>query len=542
MSAYMGLIDLPGPAPVPYALLDRLAEEMQSVCRQPIDVLQVAALLETSGITDHSAMQRYGHASVFDLAESVVLRFSTTTEPARSDPSGTLVPEPRRQAAMDYLRGPLTLIPMVLLSVLIMVYQQYGQWSSAQVLAFSLSMVGSLLVTSGFVQAASRKGSSYLSQGYILAARRIVGLVVGLGLVTVCLAAVVLAIAVMRILAAPLDAVVTMTVAFVVLSCFWLAAGVLFMLGQAPWFGVGLAVGVGLIYVTLRGLATLSGQLGWAVLAATFIGCSGALLVMALVIRRTLARHLAASPVGSHRVVLPAAPHLVVNLAPYFAYGVLYVVLVLSGHISGWLASTPPGADRMVGVTATEVGLTIALGGTILTGGVAERTIARFWRLVKVYQLETPPAQPSQFASRLCGFFGKEYLRFALVLSLCSMLVIGAVLSAVTWTQARGVVALPWTRETSVILALGVIGYGIMALGVFQCMFMITLSRPGMANRAVIIGIVTTLTVGVIVGQLASYPYSVLGVVAGSLAFAVAARSSLRNLMHHADYFYFASF
>ena len=542
MSAYTGLIDLPGPAPVPCALLERLAEEVQSVCRQPVDVLQVAALLETSGITDHSAMQRYGHASVFDLAESVMLRFSATTSTARSNLSDLPAPDSRRQAAMDYLRGPLTLIPMVLLSVLIMVYQQYGQWSSTQVLAFSLSMVGSLLVTSGFVQAASRKGSSYLSQGYILAARRVVGLVVGLGLVTVCLAAVVLAAAVTRILAAPLDAVVTMTVAFVVLSCLWLAAGVLFLLGQVPWFGVGLAVGVGLIYVSLRGLSMLTGELGWAVLAATVIGCGGALLVMGLVTRRTLARRSAASPVGSHRIVLPAAPHLLVNLAPYFAYGVLYVVLVLSGHISGWLGATPPGVDRMVGVTAVEVGLTIALGGAILAGGVAERTIARFWRLVKVYQLEASPAQPGQFSGHMRAFFGREFLRFAVILSLCSLLVTGVVLLFVAWSRAHGTAVLPWTHETSMILALGVIGYGIMALGVFQCMFMITLSRPGMANRAVMIGIATTLTVGVIAGQLALYPYSALGVVIGSLAFALAARSSLQHLMRHADYFYFASF
>jgi hypothetical protein len=542
MSATMDVIDLPGPAPVPHALLDRLADEVQSVCPQPIDVLQVAALLETAGITDRSAVQRYGHASVFDLAASVVRHMAPPSAKPRASASDLAAPESRWQAAMDYLRGPLTLLPMVLLSVVIMVYQSYGQWSSAQVLAFSLSVVGSLLVTSGFVQAASRKGSSYLSQGYVVAARRIVGIVLAIGLATVCITAAMLVIAALRFLAAPPDTVIIMGISYLVLSCLWLAAGVLFLLGQVVWFGIGLAVGVGLIVAVLRGLAPLVGQPPWAMLAATVIGSGGALLVMAVVTWRTLERRSAASPVSGHRVVLPATPHLVTNLAPYFAYGVLYVVLVLSGHISGWLGATPPGADRMTAVTATEVGLTIALGGIILAGGVAERTIARFWRLVKVYQVETSPAQPAAFSCCIRAFFRRECLRYCGVLALCSAFVVGGVVLLMAWLQAHGALVLPWTVETQIILAMGVVGYGVMALGIFHCMFMITLSRPAMATHAVVVGILVTLVVGLIAGRWLLYPFSALGVVVGSVVFALAARQNLQRIMRHTDYYYYASF
>lgn len=542
MSAYTGVIDLPGPAPVPHAVLDRLAEEVQTVCQKPIDVLQVAALLETAGITDHSAMQRYGHVSVFDLAESVVRRMPSPTPTNRSIATPMAAPEPRWQAAMDYLRGPLTLLPMVLLSAVIMVYESYGRWSPAQVLAFSLSVVGSLLITSGFVQAASRKGSSYLSQGYIVAARRIVGIVMGIGLVTVFATTAVLVISAWRYRAAPPDIVATMGISFFVLSSLWLAAGVLFLLGQVVWFGIGLAVGVGLIVAVLHGLTSLVGEHAWAMLVATVVGFGGALLVMALAARRTLIRRSAASPVSSHRVVLPAAPHLLVNLAPYFAYGVLYVVLVLSGHISGWLGATPPGVDRMTAVTATEVGLTIALAGVILAGGVAERTVARFWRLVKVYQLKTSPTQPAEFCRQMQAFYRREYLRYAGVLTLCSAVVTITALVLLSRTQTGSKAILPWTAETQMILVLGVVGYGIMALGIFQCMFMITLSRPGMATKAILIGIATTLIVGALAGRTMLYPYSTLGIVCGSLAFALAARQNLRHIMNNTDYYYYASF
>jgi hypothetical protein len=443
---------------------------------------------------------------------------------------------------MDYLRGPLTLLPMVLLSLVIMVYQSYGRWSSAQVLAFSLSVVGSLLVTSGFVQAASRKGSSYLSQGYIMAARRIICIVVGLALATVCVAAAALVFVAMHYWATPPDTVAIMGISFLVLSCLWLAAGVLFLVGQVAWFGIGLAVGVGLIAAVLRGLTMLFGEQPWAMLAATGIGFGGALLVMILATRYTLAHRSAASPVSSYCVVLPTAPHLLVSLSPYFAYGVLYVALVLSGHAVGWLGATPPGVDRMVAVTATEVGLTIALSGVILAGGVAERTVARFWRLVKVYQLKTSPAQPAEFSRQMRAFYRREYQRYAGVLLLCSASVSAAVSAFLAWAQAHGGTIVLWTVETQIILALGMVGYGIMALGVFQCMFMITLSRPVLAMRAIVIGIATTVTAGALIGGTTSYPYSALGIVCGSLAFALAARQNLQRILYHTDYYYYASF
>lgn len=540
MSATWGTIDLLGPAPAPDATLDRLADEVQCVCVQPIDVLQVAALLETAGITDNSAMLRYGHVSVFDLAESVARRI--TPLPAAASAAAPAPPELRWQAAMDYLRGPLTLLPMVLLSAVIMVYQSYGEWSSTQVLAFSLSVVTSLLVTSGFVQAASRKGSSYLSQGYIVAARRIVSIIMGAGLLAACIVGGALVAAVLRYLAPPSEVVVTMGVSFLVLSCLWLAAGVLFLLGQVIWFGLGLAVGVTLIAAVLHGLSAWVGERSWAMLAATFVGFSGALAVMYLAARRTLARRAALSPVSSQAVVLPATPHLLVNLAPYFAYGVLYVVLVLSGHISGWLGAAPGGAGRMMAVTATEVGLTIALGGVILAGGVAERTVARFWRLIQSYQLKVSPAQPAEFSRLIQTFFRREILRYGVVLALCSALVAALLLIFQAATSGRGATILPWTAETQFIMALGLVGYGIMALGVFQCMFLITLSRPGMATEAVVIGIACTLIVGALAGQLTYYPYSALGVVCGSLAFALAARRNLQQVLRQVDYYYYASF
>ena len=58
--------------------------------------------------------------------------------------------------------------------------QEFGRWQNQQVLLLGLAMLSSLLVTSGFCAGGQPQGSGYLSQGYVRAAGRIVGLILGL--------------------------------------------------------------------------------------------------------------------------------------------------------------------------------------------------------------------------------------------------------------------------------------------------------------------------------------------------------------------------
>ena len=50
--------------------------------RSPVSVFQVAALLESSGITDALAQQRYNHADVFELARTLAQRPTQNRRPA----------------------------------------------------------------------------------------------------------------------------------------------------------------------------------------------------------------------------------------------------------------------------------------------------------------------------------------------------------------------------------------------------------------------------------------------------------------------------
>ena len=132
---------------------------------------------------------------------------------------------------------------------------------------------------------------------------------------------------------------------------------------------------------------------------------------------------------------------------------------------------------QMVAVSTTEVGLTLALGGYILVGGVAEHTMRRFWKRVKAYQERTPGEKPG-CSARIWGASSGVSSGSVAGLVFCTGLVLGVTLLLVAWLARLGRDPLGWTPATLTTFVLGLVGYGVMAWGIFNCMFMITLSRP----------------------------------------------------------------
>jgi len=193
-------------------------------------------------------------------------------------------------------------------------------------------------------------------------------------------------------------------------------------------------------------------------------------------------------------------------------------------------------------IAAVEIGLTIALGGHILAGGVAENTIRRFWARVQADQEQAPLYRPAHFNQILERFYIGERNRFLVTVTLCSALVLAVVLLALRASARLGGTVLPWSEATTSLFLYGLIGYGLLAWGSFNCTFMISLSRPGDAIRSLVVGILITLLQGIGLSLVVAFQYSAIGIIVGSLSFAVVASSRLRDLLARADYYYYTSF
>lgn len=521
---------------------DALVEEVRKACAQPINVLQVTALLESAGVTDTIARRRYGYTDVFALAESMAERFRTTPAEPAPPPKTEVAPEDWKTTLIDYGRGPMGLLPLILLTVLINLYQNFGQWDSSRILTLSISTVSSLLATGGFVQIAARKGSSYLSQGYIRAAGRVIFQIMGLCLAFVLSSSAALTFFVRAIGLLAREDQGLMVTAYITLSCLWMFSAVLALLNLTHWFVIALGVGVASAYIGITLLLHAGLPSQTVMLIATVTSLLITTAVMAMIIQRTLKIREAASPVGDHQVILAPLPQLFVSLAPYFAYGVIYVICVLAGHVGGWIGRLPAGMARPQGLAASELALTLALTGYILVGGVAERTMRRFWQRVNIYQKQVLADNPRTFGDTLRDFIKRERTRFVWALSLCSALVLVIIVGAASAAPDGILLGLRWDPATLFIFVTGLIGYGILAFGVFDCMFIITLSRPLYALAALGIGTLATLVISIIAGILVSYAYGALGVPLGSLVFSLFARRYLTRIIRYADYYYYASF
>src|SRR5690606_14969559 len=86
-----------------------LADRFRSVAARAVDVLQIAAALESSGITDRVARVQYGYADVFELAQAVRDRTGVVLQASRP-----AVRRPWLEQLRDIGHGALYLLPVVL--------------------------------------------------------------------------------------------------------------------------------------------------------------------------------------------------------------------------------------------------------------------------------------------------------------------------------------------------------------------------------------------------------------------------------------------
>ncbi len=91
-------------------------------------------------------------------------------------------------------------------------------------------------------------------------------------------------------------------------------------------------------------------------------------------------------------------------------------------------------------------------------------------------------------------------------------------------------------------LGFGLVGCGLLGISAFDCMMLITLSRPWPAVLALTAGTVTTLIASLGWGHWVGFAYGAAGMVFGNLVAFLVAHRALQRVLRHADYYYFTSF
>jgi hypothetical protein len=294
----------------------KLKDRMAGACAQAVDAREVAAVLESDGITDAVARSRYGAEDVFDLAE----RLCRDT-PRRPDPAA-LLPSPWRATPVTHLlRGVLFGLPA--LAYLTVADRITG-------LRSALVLVASVLVSWAAGQGLAYVGYVRLGWGDRADAAR----VLGGGLLTVALPAV----AVTAALGLLLDVPPAVTLVATGQVVYVLAATVALVLGREWWLLAALAPGVSAAVAGLIGGAEMLHSMPFTLCAAGSV--LAATLVAVLALRGCRPRP------PRRRELLAAAPNAVFGVA----VGALLIFVPAVNVLD-------PGPDRVPGTGAALAAL-----------------------------------------------------------------------------------------------------------------------------------------------------------------------------------------
>ncbi|SEG73461.1 hypothetical protein SAMN05444920_10483 [Nonomuraea solani] len=197
--------------------MDDLIRPMGTGIFRAVEPLQVAAMLESQGLNDKIAREKYGHDDVFSLAEAAYTHISTMTAPR--PPAGTVLRRARPLAQM--LHGLLYGLPAALLP-------------AASGLVGTQWLMPGLVLTTGIGWVL---GSAAAQTAYSLAGRgfpRSAGRTLRTGLLLGVLAAMLMA----GVIALVRNGPVALVALCVMQMAFQLASGILLFYRREIWLGV----------------------------------------------------------------------------------------------------------------------------------------------------------------------------------------------------------------------------------------------------------------------------------------------------------------
>lgn len=521
-----------------HALISELAEFLVDHAGHPIDVWATAALLESTGVRDRDAVERYGRKDVFALAQAVQLRLPEIR--AGEDGDGPAAP-PRRERlarfARIYGRGTFFFVPL-LLQLVALFAVGVSQFASLDFTLREASIVAvaaalSFLVTAGFSQALGYLSPIYIESGKHMLAESVSWALLGLGAVAVLVVGA-SAYAVGSLTGGyPEEDLRVASAYYLLLSAQGLSGALLYMLRRFLMMVVATIISLVVAGVLFTQSSLAVEHVHWIALS---VGVGIELAVGGLLLHRR-----AANTSGELRLAtLPRVRLLVRRTLPFGVYGFVYFTFLTADRVIAWAAGDNP--LPLWFHPSYELGLDWALGAIVFALAFLEVTVENFSRML-VPVGERFKVDAVREHNRAVARFWARQLAY-----------VGAIAAVGTWLAIVGAVALheigalgsadaiyedPVARY---VFGLGVLGYALLALGIANSVFVMTLNRPWRAIASIGPGVLVSIAVGVVATTFYSHWTAVFGMVAGAFVFAVLSSWQTWRTLRHADYYSYAAY
>ncbi len=473
-----------------------IASEVARHQGEPIDALEVTALLETLGFNDRRSQQQFGARDVFALGEQVYeelhrRNFGRHWWIRRTAPKLFLASMLVRQGplrnsqganrhnhemhgesglARRRWRGLGTLGVAAVVLLLIHLANLSAHWTKNEMLGVYVGAALGSSIANGFVMAVSRPVSFYIASKNRPTVPSVVQQVAGWWGVVVPL----LMLAIMAVQAALVhptwtEAALT-ACGFLVTAALWSALGVGLILGvsisQLGWFTIVVSTVTVLLDRTL--VYVTSFHLALAIFLGVSLGLGNRILSM----RRSLPE---ASTKSSGKRSFALTPT-VRDAFPYFLAGVLGSLILLVPHIFAW-TNVSNERNWETSRTELEMGLTFGLLPFIASVGAASVALEKFWKALPQVLNITPARRFTEVGDRLENVVRDDrtsYTRGLFAWSAFEFVILSVVLLS-GWVHI-GSGRSSWWILTA--LMGGLISGILFGIGTFNAMYSLSLGMP----------------------------------------------------------------
>lgn len=525
-----------------HAALETLVAQVTSTIGIPLDHWAVAATLESLGVRDVDAREKYGYASIFPLSE-FVYGLIMDDPPEVKCPTRQNGVETRRERAFrvltHLLEGSFFAMPMVG-QIICILLTRYSLWASLdfteqQATLIGLGTVASFAATGGVVMSLGRQGTVYRGMKAYTLLRRVCVQLVAVGMVVSLVS---LAFAACINLISPFLSTSHFVVASMYYLCLcgmWLSLGLLYMLGKHMW-STGVTLGFGaLVALEVRwlGVGVETAQL-------SSIGC--ATFVAFVVAGRTM-RALQKDEDPRYVAAPPPPPDVAAGiLAPFGVYGLGYFGFLFLDRVLAWTAPGRPLPMPVWFHTPYELGMDWALISLLLPMAYLEHVVHEFGPRIMREQDQMRYDEVVRHRSSMMRF---GFVSLSVVVTLSLLSVVGtyyAVQALRAFEEVKEIRDFFASDITQWVFWVAAVGYQLLTWALMVGLLFFTLARQETVVRAMWV----CLTIGLVVGYSASRilgpEWAVLGFAVGALYFAVTMGIAGFRLSRRIDYFYYSAY
>ena len=491
-------------------MLDKLVDGVRAARPRLIDEWETTAVIESLGYTDARIRRELGFSDTAALGAYVFNVLSDRpAEPIEI--SERRAPHPLLQLIDSVGASLVYALPWLVTFLLERVRPEALRLPAGAGPPLSLSLMLSLIVTGGFIQAIARRGQFYIGMKQPGLAALTCGYLLRLGaLLSLGVAAAGLAVGwYFSLFTWPY--LVLWADQFLILCALWLTCGVLTVRDEHWRVPVAFAVG-GVAFLAVR-------VTGHDALVAQLVGSAAVLAAAAIQVPRVFVHTGVEAPPTS--VPLPRMTVLLYRALPFFWYGTLYFCFLFADRFAA-SASVAALTGAPFGMRPQyKLGMDLALLTFLFASAGVEFANVRFTDMVTRAMRQPFMPDGGSFVRRL------QRIHFIVLGLACGAFI---PIAALVGTTARRLLPeqppVVWT-----VMAIGDIGYLLLAIGLVNGLALVSLNRQWSTVKALTLALIVNVTVGYVLSHMFSPYFAAAGLVAGGFVFAVHASVLAREAM-----------